>query len=338
MIYFEGILAGYSAAVGESEVWTYMFRSDSHRDLAQDVARNRYCPRIGARHPTIRYLFLKAGGLTITQGSGKEWNKWTVQVKYSKLDPEEEEPEEESPTKEPTAIEQPDWKPKISVQFEEYSAPLNGKFTPSSGSYGEQEAVTSASFAPVVNSALEPYETPPEIIRVNTIVDVRINLPIGDAVWKEIPAINNTINSDSFEFKRGKYVQRFVPKSIRLKCSIGPEIEYKDKRGKKKSYSELNCQFVENRESWRVFVLDYGSYYLSQAGKSINLRTSDNDWELTSGTTKIPFTDVENNAKFGLLAGDGQQATTSFFNEYSGYTEKPHAKFFKSVTFKRKRR
>lgn len=329
-IVFHGVMPGFESTPGVSETYRYLFRSTDHRDRSIDVQRNRYCPRPGMQHPSNNFMFLKRDDLTITQSSGNEWFKWEVEARFTALEPGEPKPEEEQPNAQPAESEQPDFQPHVTIHYEDYSAPL--EFAKKAGVY---DADSKAGLVPVVNSALEPYETPPEIFKQNTIIRITRNLSLRSSIWKDVKTLKNTINTDTYTFKRGTFKETVGPYMGRMKFNIGDQVEYRDKNGKERQYANLECQIVVNPETWKVDILDYGTYQLSTAGKTIAQRITDDDWALAGGTTKQPFKDEEKDKIYELLDGTGRQLGTgdnSFFNRYDGYEETKHKAFFKRIT------
>lgn len=329
-------LSGRGGTIGEDSERKLIFQSDSALDTEYDVYQNRNCPKIGSRHPNRRFslFFLKRGDLSITQ-SDSNWARWDVEATYTQLEPGEPEPEEEQDFNEPSQDEsdQPDFNPDVSVEFEDYTTPLN--FAVNTTAVFDADSPGGTGAYPVVNSALEPYNPPPEVFRQNTIIRVSRNLALSSSLWSDALDLKNTINTDTFSWRRGPAKITVQPKQCRIKTRFGNQIEYRSKTGKKSFYANLEVQFTIKPETWNIDLLDVGTVYLSTAGKSVNLRINDDDWSLASGTTQIPITDDENNRVQGLLNGSGIQVTTggnSFFNRYPGYYEAKHSAFFKRLT------
>ena len=340
MITFITELQGRGGTIGEDSVRTFKFKSDDATDSEYNVYQNRNCPKIGSQHPSNRFrlFYLKRGDLTISQ-SDSNWQSWTVEAKYTQLEDEEAPPEEERDFDEPSKDEkdQPDFNPKVSVEFEDYPHPL--EYAVDVNYVYDASSPASDGKYPVVNSALEPYSPPPEVFRQNTLIRVTRNLALSSSLWKDALDIRNTINSDKFKWRRGPAVIDVKERQCRIKVRIGEQVDYRSKTGKKSSYANLEVQFVIRKESWNIDLLDQGSQYLDTAGKSINLRIFDDDWAIASGTKILPI-EVAGERSLGLLDGTGEKLATGgakFFNRYQGYVQNNHGTFFKKITRRVKR-
>lgn len=328
-------VSGRAGTVGEESTRSFIFTSDTAFDSEYDVYRNINCPKIGSRHPNSRFslFYLKRGDLTISQSSSN-WARWDVEAKYTIPDPNEPTPQVEQDFSQIDEIEQPDFTPKISVDFEDFSSPLeNAIRQPDSPS--SKETISDLAAFPVVNSALEKYIPVPEVFRENVIIRVTRNLKSSSALISDALDLRNTINSDAFSFTRGPARIDITPYHCRIKVRLSEEQEYRTKQDKKAKYTPLEVQFKVSANSWKIKLLDYGTYYLSASGKNIETRKVDNDWGLASGVTQKPFTDDENNRTQGYLNGTGQQLGASqapAFNEYDGYIIKKHGSFYKRIT------
>lgn len=327
-------LAGRSGVIGEDSTRSFLFFTDSPNHTEHDIYFNRNCPRIGSQHPNRKFslFYLKRGNLTVSQRSGSERLLWDVVAKYTQLEAGEEPPEEQT---EPQAseFEEPDFQPHVSIEFEDYSAPIELGIN-TSGAY---DADSPAGFGayPVVNSALEPYETPPEIFKQNTIIRVTKNMRLRNSLWKTARSLKNTVNTDRFTYRRGTYVESVEPYQCRLKIRIGEQQEYRDKSGRLRSYANLECQFIIKEITWNVDILDHGTVYLDTPGKTIATRIADDDWGLAGGTKQLPIEDDNRNNIPGLLDGTGERLTAgeaSVFNRYPGYRNEKHASFFRRIT------
>lgn len=324
-ITFQGIEAGLSGTHGKDESWKYVFRSDDATDRVQDVVRNRLCPYIGQQHPEVRYLWLKPGGLSIRQDSS-DWSKWVVTAKWSTLEPGEDPPRKENPNA-PT-IELPDFKPRVTIHFEEFTVPLGSAFE------ADEDGIVTR--FPVVNSALEPYDPLPEVPRLNTILRVNANFQSSDPQWPDINKLNNTVDKNGWTYKRGPFEVKANPYESKFKFEIGEKVDYVDEDGKDDWYSNVTLQAIVNRQGWRILLLDVGSYYFPANGPTIAERQIDNNW--TSDQGKVPFYDNEDNPKQGLLNGFGGALEASpganpFFNTYDGYKyTEDHESFIKIMT------
>jgi len=340
MITFITELQGRGGTIGEDSTRTFKFKSDNAADSEYDVYKNRNCPNIGSQHPSNRFrlFYLKRGDLTISQ-SDSNWQSWTVEAKYTQLEGDEAPPEEEQDFDEPSKDEkdQPDFNPKISVEFEDFSKPL--EYAIDTDYVYDEDSPASTGKYPVVNSALEPYNPPPEVFRQNTLIRVSRNLKLSSRLWGDALDLRNTINLDKFTWRRGPAVIDVKPKQCRIKIRIGEQIDYRTKTGKKSAYANLEVQFVIKKESWNIDLLDQGSQYLDTAGKSINLRIFDDDWAIASGTKILPI-EVAGERSLGLLDGTGEKLATGgakFFNRYTGYNTAGHKAFFKKITRRVKR-
>lgn len=339
-IFFEGIKAGFTGTHGEQETWNYIFRSDNADDRPLDVFRHRRCPKVGDRHPTLNYLWLKTGGLSIRQDS--VWSRWTVTVNWTKLENGEDPPQPENPG-DPQDIEQPDFNPIVTVHFEEYQKPVNGNdvFSTKEGTEGERITQPVA----VVNSALEPYDPPPTSIRMNPILRMQRNVHLNSGYWKDATELLNTVDVKGWEYRRGKFKLEVKPYESRLKFSVGDAKSYRTRTGKLKEYATLTCEAVINRETWRLKLLDAGSYYLkNQPAKSITTRIENNDWVIDPAAEKVAF-EADGQPKLGLLDGLGNSLDKSSFkelayNEYQAYkyVDGDHGKFIKGFTNSSRRR
>lgn len=337
MINFIKELPGRGGTVGEDSTRVYIFQSTTGLDSEYEVYKNRYCPKIGSRHPNSRFnlFYLKRGNLKITQGDGNLHYYWTVEAEYTQLENGEDPPQEEQDFNQPSEaeIDQPDFSPNVSIEFEDYSAPLEyalnltGQFDADSpGGFGAYA---------VVNSALEKYNPPPEVFRQNAVIRVSRNLALSSSLWRDALDVRNTINTDSFTWRRGPARIEIKPKQSRIKIRIGEQQEYRSKTNKKKSYANLEVQFAIKRETWNLDLLDVGSVYLDTAGKTIAQRIADDDWGIAGGTKQLPITDDDSNRINGLLNGQGEKlaaGAASKFNRYSGYVEKRQGSFFKRIT------
>lgn len=329
---------GRNGVIGSESVRTFIFWSNNSNDTEHDIYRHFACPRIGSRHPNPRFIdyFLKPGDLSISQGSGKEWAKWTVEATYKRLKRGEEEPKEQ-PDPADSDVNIPDFNPRISIDFEDYSAPIDLGINVGNQDGYDTAGNTAAGVGayPVVNSAIEPYETPPEMFKQNAIIRVARNVKLNDRRLKDAQRLRNTINTDEFEARLGQFRQEVKPYQGRLKIRLGERQTYQDEDGDEEQYLELECQWVTKQEGWKIFLLDTGSYYLDPSGKSFSTRVADNDWSIASGTDKVPFKDKEQNRSLGLLNGSGAQISSgdpATFNEIPSYFEKQHAAFFKRMT------
>lgn len=330
-------VAGRSGTIGEESTRTFIFYTNSTSHSERDIYFHRVCPRIGSQHPDRRFsrFFLKRGDLTISQGTGSERLKWTVVAKYTQLDPGEEEPEEQPDAAKGDA-EEPDFQPHVTVEFEEYSSPIDlGINVGAQSTSFDEDSPAGVGAYPVVNSALEPYETPPEIFKQNAIIRVTRNLGLRSSLWKAANDLRNTINTDKFTFRRGTFVLKIYSNQCRIKIRVGEQEEYQTKTGKTKQYASLEVQFIIDQRTWNIDVLDYGTVYLDTAGKTIETRISDNDWGLAGGTEQVPIEDKNRNRVQGLLDGTGEKLTNgeaAVFNRYPGYDKAKHASFFKRMT------
>jgi len=342
-IYYEGQLAGRSGTLGADETLSYLFRSDNRRDGSPVVARHRKCPRIGGQHPDYDFLYIKNGGLTIAQGSGSEWNKWTVTAKFEKLDEDEEKPE---PTKDVTKQESqvPDFDPHISLTFEDYSTPLlvsNAYELIGSEIDLKKNALKKPKKTPCVASNLEPYDPPPEVFRQNATLVVRRNFRLtARKKFKDVTALRNTVNNGPFTVRLGgKQGVSLIDVELlqsRLKVAIGEVQKYKSRTGKTIPYAEIECQFCIKEEGWMTSILDYGTYHLDPVpATSLQARIRDSDFVFPASTDKIPFKDAEQNRTIGMLNGYGGElsdASAVTYNDYLGYPIGDHSKLYTNLT------
>lgn len=336
-------LPNRGGTVGEDSSRTYIFESDNGLDSEYEVYRNRNCPKIGSQHPNRRFslFYLKRGDLKITQGTGKLYRYWTVEAEYKQLEADEEPPEEEKDFAQPKEkdeeqFEKPDFNPSLTVEFEDYTAPLEfaASDTPAtSSSWDVAQPNGGAGAYGIVNSALEKYNPPPEIFKQNAVIRVTRNLALTSSLWEKALARRNTINTDRFIWRRGKASLTIQPAQSRIKLRIGEQKEYRTKNKKRNAYAQLEVQFSIKKDTWNLDLLDIGSEYLDTAGKTIAQRITDNDWGLAVGTKRLPY-DPENGT-LGLLDGSGEKLAAgakSVFNRYPSYEQTQHGGFFKQLT------
>lgn len=327
-------LPGRGGVIGQDSNRHFVFYVDSNDTTEHDIYRHRLCPKYGSRHPNQRFnlYYLKPGDLSIQQGTGNEKWKWTVEAKYTRLEPNEPKPDEQ-PDPANSDVEEPDWQPHVSVDFEEYAWPITLSLKTDNSAFDADSAGGFGGYPPV-NSALEPYDPPIEIFRQNAVIRVTRNLGLRSRLWKDANTLKNTVNVDKFEFRRGTFVLPVEKNQCRIKIRIGEQETYITKTGKEKGYANLEVQFVINEQTWNIDVLDAGSKYLSTAGKTIAQRITDDDWGLAVGTDQKPILDDENNNTYGLLAGDGTRlpaGAAAVFNRYPGYFKANHSSFFKRL-------
>jgi hypothetical protein len=369
MFTYVGIQAGRSVSVGESETLTYVFKSDSQTDATKDLLKHRDCPRIWSKHPEYRSLYLKKGGRSISQGSGSEWSKWTVEATYTVLTPKEKEQEQngtlpkegkETDFSESTNESEGsgvDWFPKFSMTFEDYPTPMmiafdfNRETAENETAMDEKGAVTKK--IPIVASNLEPYDPPPEVfqqnatVRIARNVDVGPNNPLGLDLLEECISKKNTVNESGFEIPvidGGKRIYLIPALCSRLKIAIGDvtPYEWSAVAGTTRHYAQLECQWVIDHETWSTTVLDVGTYYLDPEDPvGLKSRIDSGQFSLPPDTKQRPFTDAEGNKVQGLLNGKGGKIGSGVgvgdasFNEYFGYELSDHKKLFDKMLDKR---
>ncbi len=334
-------IPGRSGTIGEDSTRSFIFYSDRDTDNERDVYFHRMCPRIGSQHPNSRFglFYLKRGDLTITQGTGRsEKRKWMAVAKYTQLAPGEDPPEEQPDATDGGESEEPDFQPQTTVEFEDFSAPIDLGINVNQGDSESQfDDTVAAGFGayPVVNSAMEPYETPPEIFKQNIIIRTTRNVALSSSLWKDAYKLRNTINTDKFSYRHGTAKIDVLANQCRVKIRFGEIEQYKSKTGKLRQYANLEVQFIVKRETWNIDILDFGTVELDTAGKTISQRIADDDWGIASGVEQVPITDKNENRVQGLLDGTGVKLTNgdaAVFNRYPGYFKKKQASFFKRIT------
>ena len=322
-------VSGRGGTIGEESELKYIFQSDSVTDSEYDVYRHTKCPKIGGRHPNSRFglFYLKRGELEIEQ-STSNWARWDVTANYTQLEPGEAPPQEQQDfTQDVDEAELPDFEPKISLEFEEFSKPLEFAINPA----------TDEPAYPVVNSALEKYSPLPEVFRMNTTIRVFRNVDSNSNLLSDALELNGTINTDEFTFRRGRARIEVTAEQCRIKARLGEEQKYRTRTGRESYYTGLEVQFNIKPDTWKLKLLDAGTVFLSTGGKNIATRIADNDWGLAGGTTQKPFEDLNGNKIQGLLSGTGTKLGASqaaFFNQYDGYVTKKHKTFYEAITRK----
>ena len=326
---------GRTGRIGIQSTRNFVAWSDSTGDNEYVIRRFRQCPNVWSHHPDrtrFRDYYVKSGDDIEIEQDSDVWNLWRITVTYRRLEAGEE-PEQEQTSDDAGEFEEPDFSPHVSVDFEDFSAPLDLALN-IEGNYESQNPAGTGAY-PVVNSALEPYETPPEVFKQNAVIRVTRNLGLRSKLWKQALDLRNTVNTDRFTYRSGTFVLPVEAGQSRIKIRRGEVEEYKKRSGRTSKYANLEVQFIVKKETWYVDILDFGTVYLSTAGKTIAERQTDNDWGLAVSTDQIPIKDDEGNRIQGLLDGSGEQLSNgdnSEFNRYKGYLEKKHSSFFKSLT------
>jgi hypothetical protein len=323
--------------VGESARVTYVFKSTTTRDNELSVYNNRYCPKVWQEHPEYRSLFVKPGDISISQTSPKDWTRWEVDATFSVLTAAEERDRQESEEDGGRERDEPNWDVHVSVSYDDLSVPVKDIEV-------YNRYLDTLDVHPVVNSALQPYDTPPEIFKQDITINISRNVPVEFGILKELDEWSNTINIEEWEF-RHQHVKVKIPKGFgRLKFRLGENARYEPKdfnKTAKKSdptkwYCPLEAQIVvKSQDDWNLKLLDIGTYELEGGDMSHAVRVAVNNW--TTDKKKKPFYDDDDNRKMELLDGAAKKLKKSakpVYNTYYPYIEKNHKAFAKRMTRK----
>ena len=338
-ITYHGIQPGRSGKLYESESLSYIFRSDDENDELLHVLNDPNCPKLHEKHPFYRWMY--AANLSYTQGSGKEWQKWVITIEYKLIKWGDWPGGSPTPINPPTQnqvpdtfkegdkledleeVEPVDYAVHVSVGFEDYPGPVSDAFSrmeSQTGPFGMDDFSTRGT--PIVNSALEPYDPPPERQYVNAILDIRLNINFKDALLNQINDLNNSINLKAFEYRSGSFVLPCSALSGRLRYTLS-ENRFDDRL--KDFYRELQIQIVCKRvkRGWLIRLLDIGSYEFSVPG-TVPLTDRMDEGVLFNGdwpdkADPKPFTDAAGNPMHRMLDGFGnllEDGKPVVFNEY----------------------
>ena len=333
-----GRLAGGTHELKGKETIDWLFHSDNKDDTSLELYANKDAVRIGDNHPV--YQWMQCVDLHAIQGSDKEWNRWVLRAFYERKEdpftpaspskpPTRTTPPEEVPGEDPDFDEKkenPEFRAHVSVTFEEFAKPLGA-------AYSSSEAATRAFKEPIkptigiVNSALWPYDPPPNISEQLAIIDIRGNILTTSSLFRDLNFYRNAINLDGFKYIEGKFELKVPKRCGRLRFTMGPTMEYVDTRdGVRRFYREINIQIVVDERTWLVRPLDYGPHYVDTAETryTIQQRIDDDNWVHQTDAKFPTFVDEDGNPSFGLLDGKGDKLgedSPPVFNEYKGYKE-----------------
>lgn len=350
-----GYLAGSTHELKGKETLDWLFLSDDQTDTSLMLYQNKDAVRIYDVHPV--YDWMHCVDLSTIQGSGKESNKWILRATYERLpEPESEKPKSQKPPTKSTPVpvpgekdpgdldeddEPPNFDPQISITFEEFSKPLRSAFTAVEAQSRAFKVPIKGSIS-VVNSALAPYDPPPEVQEQFPIIDIRANVLTTSSLFSVIGEYGNRINTDAFRYVEGKYELKVTERAGRMRYTIGPTIKYFDNRDLSfKFYRELNIQIVvKENGGWTVDPLDYGSYYVETELPrfTIQERIDASNFAHQTDAQFIPFEDANRQPILGLLDGKGDEladGSPPFFNSYKGYFENQFLPLLKKVSSQR---
>ena len=355
-INYEGKQTGINGTLYESETIVYVFRSDDYEDTIKDVLDNPNCPRLYEKHPVYQWMF--AAGLSYKQDSGSNWIRWTVSVEYKFLQGGDfETGEVRTPLPPPTVSEPPvpdplpddpagafevvDEETHVSIGFEDFTAPEGDAYT----SFAAQTlAFGSAPLprgVPILNSALEPYDPPPTIHKVNPIIDIRKNIHQADFTpysFLNDEDFNGSINIRGFMYKEGGYELKCPPKTARIRFSLDPVVDAPDPVAiplEIQRFRLLTVQLVIRRENfgWQPRLLDIGSYHFKGFGKDTletRYEATPKNYAFPENVLPAPFTNDQGEPIQGLLDGKGNplpEGNDPEYNVYKLYKERDIANF-----------
>jgi hypothetical protein len=350
-----GIEPGATGKLYDSETLNFVFKSDSSDDTIKNVMDNPDCPRMYEKHPTYRWMF--ASSFDYAQSDGHEWIRWVVTIEYKFIELEEGEPEpvpEPPPSTgippqrkpelddDPEVRERVDYEPHVSIGYEDYSAALGDAYT---GYAAQTEAfggVRESRGVPIVNSAMEPYDPPPNIQKVNPIIDIRVNVQVESDFFTAIadPDVNGSVNLRGILYKEGKYELRVNPREARMRFSMDPvqDEELAFFGAARVRYRQVTIQLVINTDGWQPRLLDIGSYRfsiegtdtLSDRGFTGTKEGSTPDMSFPKGpgggsATAVPFKNDDGEPITRLLDGKGnllKEGESPIYNTYKGYKER----------------
>lgn len=345
---YVGIEPGATGKLYDSETLNFVFKSDSSDDTIKNVMDNPDCPRMYEKHPTYRWMF--ASSFDYAQSDGHEWIRWVVTIEYKFIELKEGEPEpvpEPPPSTgippqrkpelddDPEARERVDYEPHVSIGYEDYSAALGDAYT---GYAAQTEAFggpRTSRGVPIVNSAMEPYDPPPNIQKVNPIIDIRVNVQIENAFFNEIsdPDVNGSVNLFGISYREGAYRLNVKPREARMRFSMEPvQVEFLGGGGFVE-YRQVILQLVVNTDGWQPRLLDIGSYRFSITGtKTLAMRgftgTEEGatpDLSFPTNATAVPFKNDDGEPITRLLDGKGnllKEGESPIYNTYKGYKER----------------
>ena len=210
---------------------------------------------------------------------GSKW--WIGTVRYKVSRDEEEDDQQDDPTAE---------LPEVSFGFEEeeFVAHQGGAST------GELHGRNM-----ICNSAGEPFDPPPMMKRGNLTLTISKNQDINFNHITVAAQYMNTVNSDEARKFWGQWAGTVFCRNI-----TGSLMQRRDADGKPQRYVRARYEFIV-RPTWKLVLLDQGTYYWSDAG------VDKNKVEFKSGSTNI----------IGLLDGDGGAVPTPWTAESAVYLD-----------------